>query len=239
MGEIQALGHHLGAHQYIRFALPHLAVDLLVPAPLLGDVAVQPEHPGFGKHFFQLHSHPLGAYAELADMAAAAGGTDGGRDDAAPAVVAFQTAATAFLVIAHGHGAVRAGDADAAVAAGIVLVIAAPVQKEHGLISLFQRFPDGLLQGTGKDGAVALSQFFPEVHHLHLGQRGGEIAVAQGAVGVTLAHRGGGLLHPRSGAAQHQGGAGELAALFRHGHRVEAGIVVLFIAGLMGFVDDD
>jgi hypothetical protein len=184
----------------------------------------------FGEGLFEA----LGAAAEGLDVLVAAVGA--GQRDAGleAAVVAAQ--APVGQVQHHVGGAVRAAADPAAGRAREHRGVAAPVEEDEALLALLQARLDGPQQVLGE---AVLELLAAHVHRAHLGQGGGNGAAGQFDALVAAGLGGVPAFEGRRGGAQHDGHAalagapdGEVAGGVAHA-------LVLLVAGVVFFVDDD
>ena len=140
VGEVVALGDHLGADEDLGLPAPEGGEDLLIGVPAGDRVRVHADGPGAGEPLLDLLLHLLRAHAEVLDEGLAAAGADGGQGLPRAAVVAADR--ILGLVVGHGDIAVVACQHVSAGAAGDEGGVSTPVQKQHGLVSLLQAFPE-------------------------------------------------------------------------------------------------
>jgi hypothetical protein len=229
-----ALGHHLGADQDVGLAVADLLEQGVPLAAGACRVPVDAQHPGGGEAFGEGLFEALGAAAEGLDVLVAAVGA--GQRDAGleAAVVAAQ--APVGQVQHHVGGAVRAAADPAAGRAREHRGVAAPVEEDEALLALLQAHLDGPQQVLGE---AVLELLAAHVHRAHLGQGGGNGAAGQFDAFVAAGLGGVPAFEGRRGGAQHDGHAalagapdGEVAGGVAHA-------LVLLVAGVVFFVDDD
>ena len=232
------LGHHLGADQDVDIARLELFQHRQQAVLAAGGVPVQAGHPGGRKKALQKFFEFLGPQAVVPDFvgpAVRAGGP--GR------------AGVAAVVAAVGIGPLMIGQADAAVpafqggAAGRadgVAGVAAPVQKNQGLLAPLEGFADGRDELGGEvfaHPAFVLDR--AQVQDGNLGQGLGLNPTAQAdaqelallVVEIALHRRGGRAHDDRAGV--HPGAHGGQIA------RIVAQAGFLFVGAVMLLIHDD
>ena len=201
-------------------------------------VAIEAGEAGFGEDFAEDFFHFFGAVALQADGGVLALGAGAGDDG----LVAAEVADEAFFgaVIGDGDGAVGAFAGVAAGGAGEGAGEAAAVEEEDDLVSGGELLIHGVAEALGEDGGTA---FFGFVAHVDDADEGKGLAV--GALGegdelvflffgtVEVAFDGGG------GGAEDDGGAFDVGADHGEVAAVVFRWVLLFVSGLVFFVDED
>ena len=170
--KIQSLGHHLGADKDIGFAFAEFIQQAFVCALGGHGVRVHAEHPRGREPLVQLllqllRAGRFGEQARAAALRALAGYLDG-----CAAVVAHRAAG--HRMVGHGGRARRALGHPAAHAAADHAAVAAPVEEQDGLLSLFERADQFALEVRPDDAAPSLAGQTAHVRDDDLGQSGTE-----------------------------------------------------------------
>ena len=167
VGEIQALGHHLGPQQHGDFFPAEPVQNGLVGIGGGDGVRIHPLHPNAGEpvvklllHLLDTHAYPL--------QGAAAMGTDARHRPGIAAVVAHEPLVGA--VIGEPCAAPGTFRGFPAVHADQRPAVAPAVQEQDGLFSGGEGLLQGCLQGVAEGGIVAVPEFFPHVHNVHVGK---------------------------------------------------------------------
>ena len=239
VGEVVALGEHLGADEDVEFACAEGVEDLpeLFSTRAVAVEAADAEAgEGLGKGIFG----PLGAGAAPFEPLGAAGGALGGDAGAGVAVVAAEEA----LLAVEGHGdiAVGAGDRLAAGLAEERGSVAPPVEEEDDLLAGGDGAVDGLVEPGAEDeagGVLGLDEVAAHVDGVDGGQRApcdpfGQCEVVE----LAAAGEGEGLEGGRC-RAEHDGDAELGAEDESEVAGVVADAVFLLEAAVVLFVDDE
>ena len=168
VGNIEAFGHHLGAHQHLSVATGQAGHSVFGVLARTGGVGVQPVNGDSGQQLLDLFHHPLGAGSQLPDMGATAGRAGVRHPGAAVATVAEQP--LLIGVVSERDGTAPAGDHVAAVPALNDGRSAPSIEEEDGLMSVGDTLLQSLGQCPAKDTAITIPQFPPHVADLDLGQ---------------------------------------------------------------------
>ncbi len=153
------------------------------------------------------------------------------------AMVAFQH--VACLMVCHCYIARLALDRVPARPAHHKCGISPPVQKQHCLFPRFKRLLQQVVKLPADDAAIAVFQFFPHVHHLHLRQLQPKKPLGHLQYGIFALLRRIICLYIGRGAPQDQYRILRPAPLLRNFLRRIFGVIVRLIACLMVFVNDD
>ena len=201
-------------------------------------IAIEAGETGFGEDFAEDFFYFFGAVALEADGGVLALGADAGDDG----LVAAEVADEAFFgaVIGDGDGAVGALAGVAAGGAGEGAREAAAVEEEDDLVSGGELLVHGVTEALGEDGGTAFFGFVAHVDDANEGKglavgalgEGDELVFVFGA-GVEVAFDGG------SGRAEDDGGSFDVSAHHGEVAAVIFGWVLLFVSGLVFFVDED
>jgi len=239
VGEVEALGDHLGAEEDIDFLGAEVAEGIAEGVFSPGGIGVEAGDFCGGEDFTEDDFGFLGAISLEADGGVLAVGAEPGNDGLVSANVADE--ALFGTVVGEGDGAVVALDD---VSTGRALEgagEAAAIQKDDDLFTVFEAFFDGSTKDFGDNGVAALllSGFDAHVDDTGQGERGtvgplgemGEVVFAEEGVVVGFERRGGG--------AEENGALLEVATNDGEVACVVFRRVFLFVGGLVFFIDDD
>lgn len=205
---------------------------------LADGIAVESGEAGFGEDFAEDFFYFFGAVALEADGGVLALGADAGDDR----LVAAEVADEAFFgaVIGDGDGAMGALAGVAAGGTGKGTGKATAVEEEDDLVSGGELLVHGMAQALGENGWTAFLGLVAHVDDANKGEgltvgslgEGDELVFVFGA-GVEVAFDG------RSGGAKDDSGAFDMGANDGEVAAVVFRWVLLFVSGLVLFVDED
>ncbi len=235
--EVQALRHHLRAHEHLHLAPGKGGQDLRVGALAPNRVSVHPRQADLGEPPLKLLGDALGAQAQEADVVRSATVAALRHGSFVTAVVAEH--APGAMVVGERDAAVRALQTPAAVATGDVRGEAATVEEKDDLLAARQDVLHGGGEGLTEGASLADEHVPGQIHDVDLGQGTGVHALGQ-LEELHLA-LGGAVVggDVGRGATQHQDGAMPAGQLPGHGAAVVARHGVLLVGRLVLLVHDD
>ena len=239
VGEMQALGDHLGADKDVDFLGFEFPEDVFEGVFAAHGIGIDAGEAGFGEDFLEDFLDLLGAVSLEGDAGIFALRTFPWDDGLVAADVADE--ALIGAVVGEGDGAVRAlADMAAAVAlqgAGE----AAAVEEKDGLLAFFEALFEGGAEAVGEDGDLAFLLLLFQTHVDDADERHG-VGVGAFVEAEELVFSGEGVLpafERRRGGAENDGAGLEGGAEDGDVAGLVAGDVFLLVGGFVLLIDDD
>lgn len=238
IGEVEALGNHLGAEEDVGLFGAEGGEEFVVAMAAGGGVGIHPDDAGGGEDGVEGGLDALGAEAELLEAGGVAGGAGGGR--AAPETAEVAAEGVVLGVVGKLGCAVGATEH---FTAGLALEgggVAAAVEEEDGLFAAGEAGADGFDERFAEDGgALAGLAGLAHVDGIDGGEGAAADALGHSHEGV-FAGLGGVVPALEGGGGRAEDAAGALDDCAHHGHiaGAVAGAFVLLVAAVVLFIDN-